>query len=44
MVIPVGPSTMQELLLITKNENGNLKEQSLGKVRFVEMVGPYGWD
>lgn len=44
MVVPVGPSIMQELLLITKDENGKLKEQSVGKVRFVEMVGDYGWD
>ncbi|MGI6677807.1 MAG: protein-L-isoaspartate(D-aspartate) O-methyltransferase [Dehalobacterium sp.] len=44
MVVPTGPPSMQELLLITKDEKGNLKEQNLGQVRFVEMVGVYGWD
>lgn len=44
MVVPVGPPEVQELLLITKDEKGNISEQNLGKVRFVEMVGAYGWN
>ncbi len=43
MVIPVGPSYLQELLLITKDDRGKIREQRAGSVRFVEMVGPYGW-
>lgn len=43
MVVPVGPPMMQNLLLITKDEKGNLKEENLTQVRFVEMVGTYGW-
>lgn len=44
MVVPVGVPPVQELLLITKDEKGNLDEQIIGYVRFVEMVGAYGWD
>ncbi|HPX92586.1 MAG TPA: protein-L-isoaspartate(D-aspartate) O-methyltransferase [Bacillota bacterium] len=44
MVVPVGPPAMQVLLLITKDEAGQLSEQKWGHVKFVEMVGPYGWD
>lgn len=44
MIVPVGPPDLQELLLITKDEQGNLQQQVLGKVRFVEFKGKYGWD
>ena len=43
MVIPVGPRGMQELLLITKDQAGEINRQSVGEVRFVEMKGKYGW-
>ncbi len=43
MVIPVGPRHVQDLLVITRDEKGTLHEENLGKVRFVEMVGEYGW-
>lgn len=43
MIIPVGPPSLQELLLITKDDRGRIREQRAGSVRFVEMVGPYGW-
>ena len=39
----VGPQIAQDLLLITKDEKGKIKEEKLMKVRFVEMVGTYGW-
>lgn len=44
MVVPVGPRDMQELLLITKDDAGEVYSQSLEYVRFVELVGRYGWD
>ncbi len=44
MVVPVGPPSVQELLLIVRDDKGALSERSLGQVRFVEMVGAYGWD
>lgn len=43
MVIPVGPPFVQELLLITKDEEGKVHEENRGQVRFVELVGRYGW-
>lgn len=43
MVVPVGPPSVQDLLLITRDAQGNLSEKNLGQVRFVEMVGDYGW-
>lgn len=44
MIVPVGPREMQELLLITKDETGNVHEETVEYVRFVEMVGEYGWE
>ncbi len=44
MVIPVGPRGMQELLLISKNQAGEVQRQNVGKVSFVEMKGKYGWE
>ena len=43
MIVPVGPSQSQELMLITKDESGLIKKESLGDVRFVEFRGEYGW-
>ena len=44
MIVPVGPPSVQDLLLITRDERGALSERSLGQVQFVEMVGEYGWN
>ncbi len=44
MVIPVGESGYQELLLIVKDENGKVAKHSLSDVLFVELKGKYGWD
>jgi len=41
MVIPVGEKAVQELVLICKDEQGQKTEESLGKVRFVPLVGRY---
>jgi protein-L-isoaspartate(D-aspartate) O-methyltransferase len=43
MIVPVGPVENQELILITKDDNGEIKIKSLGNVRFVEFRGEYGW-
>jgi protein-L-isoaspartate(D-aspartate) O-methyltransferase len=43
MVIPVGPPAWQELMVIKKNPDGTVTQTSSGTVRFVELVGPYGW-
>lgn len=42
MVIPVGDQHSQELLLIRKTEEG-LHHESLGRCRFVKLVGKDGW-
>ncbi|KJS84077.1 MAG: protein-L-isoaspartate(D-aspartate) O-methyltransferase [Peptococcaceae bacterium BICA1-8] len=41
MVIPVGKKEVQELVLISKDEQGQITKESLGKVRFVPLVGKY---
>lgn len=43
MIVPVGPAGLQELLLVRKDEQGGLRRQTLGEVRFVEFKGQYGW-
>lgn len=43
MIIPVGDREGQKLLLIHRDKAGKIKKKSLGKVRFVEFKGKYGW-
>ena len=38
MVIPVGPSFMQDLLLITKDSSGQIKQEVIEKVAFVKLI------
>jgi len=42
LVVPVGDRFGQELMRITK-KNGGFYEKSLGGVRFVSLIGEYGW-
>jgi protein-L-isoaspartate(D-aspartate) O-methyltransferase len=42
MVIPVGPRLTQELVKITKDENG-IHTQKLGGCRFVPLIGKDAW-
>ena len=42
MIIPIGPESLQELQLISKDD-GEIIIQPVGLVRFVEMKGKYGW-
>jgi protein-L-isoaspartate(D-aspartate) O-methyltransferase len=44
MVVPVGGRYSQDLLLITKDENGRVFRSSIEAVIFVELKGKYGWD
>lgn len=42
LIIPVGPEDSQELLLITKKEDGT-DVRKLGDCRFVKLIGKGGW-
>jgi len=42
LVIPVGDAYVQDLLRITKTEEGTRRED-LGGCRFVKLIGRYGW-
>lgn len=43
MMIPVGSSELQELKLVFKDANGQVHQETVDLVRFVEMKGKYGW-
>jgi len=43
MIIPIGPESLQELQIISKDDDGKILIQPVGLVRFVEMKGKYGW-
>jgi protein-L-isoaspartate(D-aspartate) O-methyltransferase len=43
LVIPVGDAFVQDLIQITKTEEG-VKKEDLGGCRFVKLVGKYGWN
>lgn len=43
MVLPVGARLAQDLVLITKKENGEVKLFQRGKCLFVPLIGKYGW-
>ena len=42
LVMPIGDQHVQELKLLTKNE-GQVEIECLTRVRFVDLVGEYGW-
>ncbi len=42
-VMPVGPRLVQDLMKFTKDKDGIVKATLLEKVRFVELMGQYGW-
>jgi protein-L-isoaspartate(D-aspartate) O-methyltransferase len=45
LVMPIGdPGWVQELVKVTKQEDGMLKQESLGGVRFVPLIGEEGWN
>jgi protein-L-isoaspartate(D-aspartate) O-methyltransferase len=44
IVMPVGePGRIQELIKVTKNDDGTLVQEGLGEVRFVPLIGEEGW-
>ena len=44
LVMPVGdPGGVQELIKVTKQSDGILKQENLGSVRFVPLIGAEGW-
>jgi protein-L-isoaspartate(D-aspartate) O-methyltransferase len=44
LVMPVGdPGWVQELIKVTKQEGGILRQENLGNVRFVPLIGEDGW-
>jgi protein-L-isoaspartate(D-aspartate) O-methyltransferase len=44
MLVPVGSPGLQTLKLVTKDADGRVGAEDIEWVRFVELVGPYGWD
>lgn len=44
LVIPVGSNSLQELVRVTKDEDGSIKEDRLGSCVFVRLVGKHGWE
>ncbi len=43
MIIPVGPPGMQELIQYSKNTKSVITSERIEYVRFVELIGKYGW-
>jgi protein-L-isoaspartate(D-aspartate) O-methyltransferase len=44
LLIPIGePGWVQELVKVTKQEDGILRNENLGGVRFVPLIGAEGW-
>jgi protein-L-isoaspartate(D-aspartate) O-methyltransferase len=44
IVMPIGdPGWVQELIKVTKQEDGILRQENLGGVRFVPLIGEEGW-
>jgi protein-L-isoaspartate(D-aspartate) O-methyltransferase len=44
LVIPVGSNSLQELVRVTKREDGSVKEDRMGSCVFVRLVGKHGWE
>jgi protein-L-isoaspartate(D-aspartate) O-methyltransferase len=42
MVVPVGPSDLQQLLLVSKHD-GNIRTKALDPCRFVPLIGEHGY-
>ena len=44
IVMPLGePGWMQQLIQVTKQNDGSLRQSDLGAVRFVPLIGEEGW-
>ena len=44
LVMPVGePGWVQQLIKVTKHDDGSLQQSDLCQVRFVPLIGEEGW-
>jgi protein-L-isoaspartate(D-aspartate) O-methyltransferase len=43
LVIPIGPSHAQELVVVHRRPGGGFEQEDLGAVRFVPLIGREGW-
>ncbi|MFL6722328.1 MAG: protein-L-isoaspartate(D-aspartate) O-methyltransferase [Sphingomonas sp.] len=44
IVMPLGdPGSVQQLIKVTKGQEGALEQENLGEVRFVPLIGEQGW-
>jgi protein-L-isoaspartate(D-aspartate) O-methyltransferase len=43
LVIPIGSEAEQDMVVVTKSEEGRLSEKSHGGCRFVKLIGEQGW-
>lgn len=44
MVIPLGSKGLQDLTILSKDQDGTVHCEQVGEVTFVEMKGKYGWN
>jgi protein-L-isoaspartate(D-aspartate) O-methyltransferase len=44
LIIPVGPVRLQRLVRVTRTGQREWREEELGEVRFVPLVGAEGWE
>jgi len=45
LVMPLGePDSVQRLVKVTRRSAGDFEREDLGPVRFVPLIGAYGWD
>lgn len=43
LIMPVGTDKFSQELIVVKHESGATTQQSIEQVRFVDLVGKYGW-
>jgi len=44
LVMPIGnPGAVQELVKVTRQKDGTVRQEGLGQVRFVPLIGTEGW-
>jgi protein-L-isoaspartate(D-aspartate) O-methyltransferase len=43
LVIPIGNESTQDLMVYTKEDTNDYREENYGGCRFVKLVGEYGW-
>ncbi len=42
--MPIGePGRVQELVKVTREQDGSIRQERLGHVRFVPLIGTEGW-